>query len=73
MTVTLSRSKMDCTIATPRRGFGARIADMIAINRQRRALKNLDEHMLRDIGITHIDALTEAEKPVWDVPAYWMK
>jgi uncharacterized protein YjiS (DUF1127 family) len=33
--------------------------------RQRRALASLDDHELRDIGITRADAAREAEKPFW--------
>ncbi len=33
--------------------------------RQRRALGGLDEAMLRDIGITRLEALRECEKPFW--------
>ena len=32
---------------------------------QRRALAALDERMLRDIGVTRIDAMRESEKPFW--------
>ncbi|MES9904289.1 MAG: DUF1127 domain-containing protein [Sedimenticola sp.] len=32
---------------------------------QRRRLGQLDERMLRDIGISHEEALTEAKKPFW--------
>ena len=33
--------------------------------RQRRALASLDEPMLRDIGITRVEAVRECEKPFW--------
>jgi uncharacterized protein YjiS (DUF1127 family) len=33
--------------------------------RQRRALGGLDEPMLRDIGITRVEASRECEKPFW--------
>ena len=33
--------------------------------RQRRALAGLDDQMLRDIGITRVEAAREAEKPFW--------
>ncbi|SEN45416.1 Uncharacterized conserved protein YjiS, DUF1127 family [Gemmobacter aquatilis] len=31
----------------------------------RRALRNLDPHLLRDIGLTEQAAAVEAEKPFW--------
>jgi uncharacterized protein YjiS (DUF1127 family) len=34
--------------------------------RERRALMRLDDHMLKDIGITRADAQREAERPFWD-------
>jgi uncharacterized protein YjiS (DUF1127 family) len=33
--------------------------------RQRRALVSLPDHMLKDIGISRVDAWREAEKPFW--------
>ena len=33
--------------------------------RQRQALQDLDEHQLRDIGISRDDAEHEASKPFW--------
>jgi uncharacterized protein YjiS (DUF1127 family) len=32
---------------------------------ERRALLSLSDRELRDIGITRLDALREAEKPIW--------
>ena len=34
--------------------------------RQRRALLELDERLLKDIGISRADALREASRPFWD-------
>lgn len=36
-----------------------------ARRRQRRELRSMDGHMLRDIGLTRPRALTEAYKPFW--------
>ena len=33
--------------------------------RQRQALAALDDHMLRDVGITRLEAARECEKPFW--------
>jgi uncharacterized protein YjiS (DUF1127 family) len=43
----------------------ALIARWIERSRQRQALAALDDHQLRDIGITRSAALGEAEKPFW--------
>lgn len=45
---------------------------MDALYRQRRTLNDLDAHMLDDIGITKAEAEAEANRPVWDVPAFWL-
>jgi len=34
-------------------------------SRQRRHLRNLDERLLRDIGLSHDDVRREAAKPGW--------
>ena len=34
-------------------------------SRQRRALGQLSDHMLRDIGVSRADAWAEADKPFW--------
>ena len=41
------------------------LARWIERSRQRKALAALDDHQLRDIGITRADAGREAEKPFW--------
>ena len=41
------------------------LATWIARTRQRHALTALDEHQLRDIGITRLDAARECGKPFW--------
>jgi uncharacterized protein YjiS (DUF1127 family) len=33
--------------------------------RQRRHLRSLDDHMLRDIGLSRADVESEADKPFW--------
>jgi uncharacterized protein YjiS (DUF1127 family) len=36
-----------------------------AVYRQRRALLRLDDAMLKDLGISRVDALQEGHKPFW--------
>lgn len=36
------------------------------VARQRRALAAMDDAMLKDIGITRVDARREAARPFWD-------
>ncbi|MEL6839782.1 MAG: DUF1127 domain-containing protein [Pseudomonadota bacterium] len=72
MTVTVNPTCVDqAARKTNTKSLWTRIADMLNTRHQRKALKDLDEHMLRDIGITRQEAEIEAEKPVWDVPRHW--
>ena len=41
------------------------IRNWIERTRQRRALAGLDDTMLRDIGITRVEAARECDKPFW--------
>lgn len=41
------------------------IAQWIDRSRQRHVLAGLEDRMLRDIGITRVDAARECEKPFW--------
>ncbi|SFK07255.1 DUF1127 domain-containing protein [Celeribacter neptunius] len=51
----------------------SRILRQREIARQRRALAELDDALLDDIGLTREAALTEAQRPSWDVPHHWLK
>lgn len=46
---------------------------MIETRRQRLHLGALNEHRLKDIGISKEEARAEAQRPVWDVPATWRR
>lgn len=54
-------------------GLLDRIAHRIALRRQRRVLADMSPQRLRDIGITAEQAQSETERPVWDVPVYWLR
>jgi uncharacterized protein YjiS (DUF1127 family) len=67
---------MTLSLASPRStrtGLFFRLGQMVALWQQRRRLACLDEAALRDIGLTRTEALTEAERPIWDVPASWLR
>lgn len=49
------------------------VSQMIAVRRQRVALAQAPDHLLKDMGLTREDALAEADRPVWDVPANWLE
>lgn len=62
-------------LARPARARGAsllrRLKGMAALRRERRALLELDAHLLRDLGIDAEDARREARRPPWDAPDHW--
>ncbi|NNK79396.1 MAG: DUF1127 domain-containing protein [Litoreibacter sp.] len=39
--------------------------------RQRRALLSLDDARLEDLGLSREAVKNEANRPIWDAPAYW--
>ena len=49
----------------------ARLIYISALARSRRSLSRLDDHLLRDIGLTRAQALAEAERGIWDAPSHW--
>jgi uncharacterized protein YjiS (DUF1127 family) len=49
----------------------ARVLGLVALARSRRRLIDLDDHLLRDIGLDRADALAEAARPLWDAPMHW--
>jgi uncharacterized protein YjiS (DUF1127 family) len=42
-----------------------------AVIRSRKALGRLDDHLLRDIGLTRNEAEVEAARTGWDAPLHW--
>ena len=54
-----------------RRPFLVRFMQALALARSRRALATLDDHLLRDIGLTREEAEAEARRDLWDVPLHW--
>lgn len=54
----------------PARRFSIRamLGQMHGLARQRAALRDLDDHLLRDINITRAQAQKEADRPFWDAP-----
>ena len=49
----------------PMRATLSLVARWIERSRQRDALAGLEDRMLRDIGISRVDAARECEKPFW--------
>ncbi|MGR3362679.1 MAG: DUF1127 domain-containing protein [Maritimibacter harenae] len=40
----------------------------LATRRERRALLQLPDHLLDDIGVSHRDAWSEGRRPFWELP-----
>jgi uncharacterized protein YjiS (DUF1127 family) len=61
--------------SSARPSVAARCIRQIAIwinrARQRRALAELDDHMLNDIGVSRSVARREAGRPFWDSRPFW--
>ena len=70
---------MTQTCAAPRHPSRPAIAlrqalmTLFAVRSQRRALLDLTDEALRDIGLTREQAAREADRPFWDVPAGWRR
>ncbi|NIZ15268.1 DUF1127 domain-containing protein [Phaeobacter sp. HF9A] len=60
-------------LRTSRPSFVSRLRSALALRRQRRALRQLDETRLNDIGISRTKALEEARRPLWDAPCSWRR
>ena len=65
--LSLSRALHRNTLAT----LPARILAASDLTRSRHGLRRLDDHLLRDIGLTRSEAVAEASRPAWDAPAHW--
>lgn len=44
---------------------------VFSVFRERQALARLTDAQLSDVGLTRAQALAEAKRPLWDVPATW--
>lgn len=64
---------IDSKLPADRVSFRARLAMWRERMSSRKALKELDDRMLRDIGITARDARIESARPFWngETAPYW--
>ena len=71
MTLSIRTSALSINTRPKTRSILNSLRDMIALSRQRRQLRALDDHMLADIGISRTEAVAEAQKTVWHAPRHW--
>lgn len=57
----------------PLGGTAIRVAQAHTAWRHRKALRDLPDAILRDIGLSRAEVETEARRPFWDVPANWRR
>ena len=57
--------------AKSRKSLFALAFNALGVAAQRRKLADLDDALLRDIGVSRHEALAESRKPLWDVPTGW--
>jgi len=50
-----------------------RLLGAVGLRRSRHRLSELDDHLLRDIGLTRGQASLESEQVSWDAPDHWMR
>lgn len=53
--------------------FLQRLLTANALRKQRRALMQLDDNLLADIGLSRQQALSEDALSAWDVPSTWRR
>ncbi|MGY6548737.1 MAG: DUF1127 domain-containing protein [Roseinatronobacter sp.] len=50
-----------------------RLMKVLGLARSRRRLAALEDHLLRDIGLTREEAAREAARRLWDAPGHWLQ
>ncbi|NRB17329.1 MAG: DUF1127 domain-containing protein [Rhodobacteraceae bacterium] len=60
-----------CATAPSRPSLIAGLTERLAVWKQRRTLKALDDSALDDIGLSRRQANTEARRSFWDAPNSW--
>lgn len=61
------------SIAAPQVSIWGVVKSIGSTARQRKALGQLDDAALRDVGLTRQQAVAEANRSIWDVPSNWRR
>lgn len=70
MPASLTTARPHLRLALPRLSFNA-FAALAKLVQSRHQLRQLDDRMLDDIGISRFEAEAESSRPMWDVPGTW--
>lgn len=73
MSISIRTPTMHTDCRPKPRSIWARLGNIFALRKERRHLLLLDDHMLKDIGITRSQAVEEGRKLPWDAPSHWHK
>ncbi len=73
MTTSIRTTALHTNCQPKPRSVLASLREMIALSRQRRQLRALDDHLLADIGISRAEAVEEATQTLWNAPRHWRK
>ena len=73
MSLSLPSATRCCPPAPARPGLFRRLRACLAVRTSRKQLAVLDARLLDDVGLASEAARAEAQRPLWDVPAHWLK
>ena len=71
MTTRSQNTALYAPLTRRRTGALGLLAALNALWRQRKALSELDAHLLEDVGVSMEMAKNEANRPFWDIPSHW--
>lgn len=73
MSIRIENTAVYAPVRRSRKGLLDLVIAVYATWRQRKVLSELEPHLLEDIGVSQTMAVNEASRPIWDIPAHWMR
>ena len=71
MTTRTNHTALYAPLARRRTGVLGLLSALNTLWRQRKALSELEPHLLDDIAVSAKMAKNEANRPIWDIPSHW--